>query len=100
LKSRGLGILFITHDLNLGSYISDRTMILRRGRVVEMGETARVFDNPLHPYTRSLLASVPQLHVRWQDVPRPPAAAEDAEPDGGVLVEVEDGHLVASTGLR
>ncbi len=59
LKSRGLAILFITHDLSLGNYISDRTMIMRRGAVVEMGATERVFGNPLHPYTRSLLASVP-----------------------------------------
>ncbi len=66
LKARGLGILFITHDLSLGNYISDRTVILRRGRVVEMGGTQRVFGNPLHPYTRMLLASVPQLHRKWE----------------------------------
>ena len=63
LKEQGLGILFITHDLSLGNYISDRTMILRRGAVVEMGPTELVFGNPVHPYTRSLLASVPQLHT-------------------------------------
>ena len=96
LKARGLGILFITHDLNLGNYISDRTMILRRGSVVEMGETERVFANPLHPYTKSLLASVPQLHTRWRDVPRANGAA--AEGAGGSLVEVEDGHFVAAAG--
>ena len=62
LKERGLGVLFVTHDLSLGNYISDRTVILRRGRVVEMGATQKVFGNPRHPYTRMLLASVPQLH--------------------------------------
>ena len=41
LKDRGLGILFITHDLSLGNYISERTMILRRGRVVELGPTGK-----------------------------------------------------------
>ncbi len=65
LKARGLGILFITHDLSLGNYISERTVILRRGRIVEMGPTAAVFGNPLHPYTKALLAAVPQLHDRW-----------------------------------
>jgi oligopeptide/dipeptide ABC transporter ATP-binding protein len=65
LKARGLGILFITHDLSLGNYISERTVILRRGRIVEMGATAKVFGNPLHPYTKMLLASVPHLHDRW-----------------------------------
>jgi peptide/nickel transport system ATP-binding protein len=65
LKARGLGILFVTHDLSLGNYISDRTVILRRGRVVEIGATPAVFGHPTHPYTRTLLSSVPQLHQRW-----------------------------------
>jgi ABC-type oligopeptide transport system ATPase subunit len=94
LKSRGLGVLFITHDLSLGNYISDRTMILRRGRVVELGATDRVFGNPLHPYTRSLLASVPQLHTRWSDLPRP--QGQDGAGADGALVQVEDDHFVAT----
>jgi oligopeptide/dipeptide ABC transporter ATP-binding protein len=68
LKARGLGILFITHDLSLGNYISERTVILRRGKVVEMGRTESVFGNPLHPYTTMLVGSVPQLHRKWADV--------------------------------
>jgi ABC-type oligopeptide transport system ATPase subunit len=90
LKARGLGILFITHDLSLGNYISDRTVILRRGRIVELGPTARVFGNAMHPYTRMLLASVPQVHSKWGE--RLELGADD---EGGELVEVEDGHLVA-----
>ncbi len=66
LKARGLGVLFITHDLSLGNYISERTIILRRGAVVEMGATPKVFDNPQHEYTRMLLTSVPQLHKKWE----------------------------------
>jgi ABC-type oligopeptide transport system ATPase subunit len=66
LKGRGLGILFITHDLSLGNYISDRTVILRRGAVVEMGTTERVFANPQHPYTKLLLDSVPTLDRKWE----------------------------------
>jgi len=66
LKARGLGILFITHDLSLGNYISDRAVILRRGEVVEEGSTERVFGQPQHPYTQALLASVPQLHRKWE----------------------------------
>jgi peptide/nickel transport system ATP-binding protein len=65
LKSNGLGVLFITHDLSLGNYISDRTLILRRGEVVEMGETHEVFSNPQHSYTKMLIESVPQLHRKW-----------------------------------
>ncbi len=66
LKTRGLGVLFVTHDLSLGNYISERTIILRRGVVVEMGATQKVFDNPQHEYTRMLLTAVPQLHKKWE----------------------------------
>ena len=65
LKRQGLGILFITHDLSLGNYISDKTVILRHGAIVEMGETAKVFGNAQHQYTKSLLTAVPQLHKKW-----------------------------------
>jgi peptide/nickel transport system ATP-binding protein len=105
LKSRGLGILFITHDLSLGNYISDKTMILRHGRVVEMGATERVFGNPLHTYTKTLLASVPQLHKKWEEAEAelvaPPAARAGAAVSGVAaeegcgLVEVEDDHFVS-----
>ena len=95
LKARGLGILFITHDLSLGNYISDRTVILRRGRIVEMGATERAFGNPLHPYTRMLLASVPHLHKKWDEAPEADAAKLAPGDGGGELVEVEADHLVA-----
>ena len=99
LKSRGLGILFITHDLSLGNYISDRTVILRRGAVVEMGETEKVYGNPQHPYTRMLLASVPRLGRRWDGAGTPAAglaeSALERTLDAPALAEVEDGHLVA-----
>lgn len=93
LKERGLGILFITHDLSLGNYISDSTVILRRGSIVEMGETVKVFADPRHPYTQTLLASVPQLHAKWKREAHPQALPEYAE--APPLVEVERGHLAA-----
>jgi peptide/nickel transport system ATP-binding protein len=96
LKARGLGILFITHDLSLGNYISDRTVILRRGAIVELGPTDRVFGNPQHPYTQMLLASVPQLHRKWEEAEGDYARAAEADADAAssVLVEHEPGHLV------
>ncbi|MGD0808767.1 MAG: ATP-binding cassette domain-containing protein [Acidimicrobiales bacterium] len=75
LKRKGLGILFITHDLSLGNYISDKTVILREGAIVEMGETQKVFGNPQHSYTQSLLTAVPQLHRRWARPGEPTPAA-------------------------
>ena len=74
LKRSGLAILFITHDLSLGNDVSDRTIILRHGAIVETGATEKVFDNPQHDYTRMLLSSVPELHKKWQHTPLGPVA--------------------------
>ncbi|GAP22172.1 ABC transporter ATP-binding protein [Leptolinea tardivitalis] len=68
LRSKGLSVLFITHDLSLGYYISERAVILYKGSVVEIGETKKIFDNPVHPYTRMLMSCVPRLDKKWQDV--------------------------------
>jgi ABC-type oligopeptide transport system ATPase subunit len=96
LKARGLGILFITHDLSLGNYISERTIILRRGAIVEMGSTAKVFGNPQHPYTKMLLAAVPHLTSKWE--PTPEGAREvriGSDGPSAALVEVETDHFAA-----
>lgn len=68
LKSRGLSILFITHDLSLAYYISERAVILYKGSVVEMGSTDKIFNHPEHPYTKMLMAAVPRLDKRWEEV--------------------------------
>lgn len=65
LKTQGLSILFITHDLSLGYYISERSVILYKGCVAEMGATEKIYDKPLHPYTRMLMAAVPRLDKKW-----------------------------------
>jgi len=67
LKKRGLSILFITHDLSLANYISERAIILYRGCVVEMGVTEKIFNDPRHPYTQMLMASVPRLDQKWDE---------------------------------
>ncbi|AAL81337.1 ABC transporter ATP-binding protein [Pyrococcus furiosus DSM 3638] len=62
----GTSVIFITHDLALGYYISDKVVIMYRGRIVEWGDAEKIFNNPLHPYTRMLLESVPDLNVKWE----------------------------------
>lgn len=64
-KERGMAIIFITHDLNLGYYISDHTLILREGRLVERGNTKKIYENPVHPYTQMLFESVPDRKEKW-----------------------------------
>jgi len=97
LKEQGVGILFITHDLSLGNYISDTTLIMRRGCIVEMGATVKVFGKPAHPYTQMLLTSVPHLTERWEPSAHTPAA-EDEYADGGPLIKLEDDHYAAIGG--
>ena len=93
LKKRGLGILFITHDLSLGNYISDRTVILRQGVVLEMGPTPMVFGNPRHSYTKGLLTAVPQLHKKWeQALPPSDAVASGANGSASHLSPAPQSH--------
>ncbi len=63
--NRGMSVLFITHDLSLGYYISDTTLIMYKGEIVEMGDTVKVYKNPVHPYTKVLLDSVPKIDDVW-----------------------------------
>ncbi|MEI8702991.1 ABC transporter ATP-binding protein [Mesorhizobium sp. ISC15] len=56
----GMAILIITHNLNVVRHMSDRMAIMYLGRVIEVGSTERIFDQPRHPYTEALLAANPE----------------------------------------
>ncbi len=59
-KEYGLAIIFISHDLSVVRYVCERIIVMYLGQIVEKGTRESLFDRPLHPYTRALIASVPQ----------------------------------------
>lgn len=111
-----LTYLFITHDLSVVKYISDRIAVMYLGNVVELSESDEIFENPLHPYTRALLNAIPRtdvgsnqvLSILEGDIPsavNPPTGCRfhtrckyvmerciNFEPD---LQDVDKGHFVA-----
>jgi peptide/nickel transport system ATP-binding protein len=67
LKERqGLSIIFITHDVGLAYYISDRMLVMQNGRIVEEGEVEEIIANPKQEYTKKLLSSIPTLTKKWE----------------------------------
>ena len=58
-QETGTAYLFIAHDLSMVKYISDRIGVLHLGHLLETGTTEEIFENPMHPYTRSLLSAIP-----------------------------------------
>jgi oligopeptide/dipeptide ABC transporter ATP-binding protein len=60
-RETGMAILFITHDFGVVARMCDRVAVMYAGRIVECGPVREVFDNPSHPYTQALIASVPKM---------------------------------------
>ena len=117
------GIILITHDLGVVAEMADRVAVLYAGEVVELGTAEQIFKNPKHPYTRSLLRSIPQiddeevgdeLYVIQGMVPslktldrqgcrfadRIPWVNKEEHEHNPTLHEVEEGHHVRCTCYR
>ncbi|MDR2566095.1 MAG: ATP-binding cassette domain-containing protein [Bifidobacteriaceae bacterium] len=72
-REMGLAYVFIAHDLSMVRHIADRVGVMYLGQLVEKGPTARVYGEPLHPYTQGLLASIPTPDPTVDLTARPPA---------------------------
>ncbi|VTS44865.1 di-tripeptide transporter ATP-binding protein [Streptococcus porcinus] len=98
-EERGLTYLFIAHDLSMVKYISDRIGVMHWGKLLEIGTSDDVYNNPIHPYTRSLLSAIPEPDP---DVERQRVAEiydPSIEMDGQErqMHEITPGHFVLST---
>lgn len=113
------GVILITHDLGVVAEMADRVAVLYAGEVVELGTAEQIFKNPKHPYTRSLLRSIPQLDGEDNEdlyaiegmvpsiknldrkgcrfAPRVPWLKEEDHEENPSLHEVEEGHFVRCT---
>jgi len=67
--TRGMSMIFITHDLGVIAEIADTVAVMYQGKIVESGEVLQIFSNPQHPYTKGLLACRPQLEGQQQYLP-------------------------------
>jgi len=115
-KELGLTYLFITHDLAVAKYISDKIAIMYLGKIVEMGHKEPLFRNPMHPYTQALLSAIPVPNPERErkrielagevpsaiDIPtgcrfHPRCAyrTDKCSREEPQLIEVEKGHFVA-----
>ena len=114
-REMGLTLLFISHDMGVVRYLSDRIGVMYLGALVEESTTDELFAGPLHPYTKALFASIPDLSKRGKEremlggeLPvrtdefkgcvfhtRCPYAEERCSQEEPVLQEVSPGHKVA-----
>lgn len=93
-KEHGFSILFIAHDLSVVEFLCDRVGVMYKGKLVEMAETEELYANPLHPYTKLLLSSIPipdPIRERQKEIPAYSNVDFNTE---GELKEVSLGHFV------
>ncbi|MCQ2508212.1 MAG: ATP-binding cassette domain-containing protein [Dorea sp.] len=117
-RERGLTYLFISHDLSMVRHISDRVGVMYLGSLVELTESKKIFENPIHPYTKVLMSAIPiadpdadtaknRMQIKGE-IPSPinapsgckfrtrcPYATDKCAAEAPALKEVEPGHFVA-----
>ncbi|PKM96150.1 MAG: peptide ABC transporter ATP-binding protein [Firmicutes bacterium HGW-Firmicutes-1] len=97
-KDRGLTFIFIAHDLSMVKYISDRIGVMHLGRIVELGDAEDIYNNPIHPYTKSLLSAIPHpnpMYERYRK--RKHYDKTGIDYDAAEFIEVQNNHFVLGT---
>jgi oligopeptide/dipeptide ABC transporter ATP-binding protein len=84
-EKKNLTYLFITHNLSVVEYLSDRVAVMYLGHVVELADTDELFENPLHPYTKALLSAIPVADIdrRRKRIPLQGDVPSPVNPPGG-----------------
>jgi len=102
LKEReGTAIVLITHDLAVIAEVTDRVCVMYAGQIVEVAPVRQLFDGPLHPYTRGLLASIPRLDRPDKDLASIPGSVPDLiEPPTGCRFHPRCPHAMPVCGER
>ena len=96
----GTTYLFIAHDLSMVKYISDRIGVMHLGHIVETGTTDEIFDNPIHPYTKSLLSAIPHpnpIAEKKRTALVYDKAKEGVDYNAGTYHDLSDTHSVLAT---
>lgn len=97
-REKDITFLFIAHDLSMVKYISDRIAVMHFGKIVELGTADEIYNNPLHPYTQSLLSAVPQPDPESEKQrKRITYKADEARDKERTLQEVSPEHYVFVT---
>ncbi|TKI62870.1 ATP-binding cassette domain-containing protein [Lysinibacillus mangiferihumi] len=96
-QRNNLTYLFIAHDLSIVRFITDRTAVIYKGKIVELAETEKLFSNPIHPYTRALLSAVPEPNPYKErdkvvEIYNPLQHQYELAPPS--FIEIEEGHYV------
>lgn len=97
-KRKGLTYLFIAHDLSVVRFITDRVAVIYKGRIVELAETEKLYQNPLHPYTKALFSAIPIPDPRLERSKKlmvyDPSCHYDYDVDPPKWVEIEPEHYI------
>ncbi len=96
-KQYGLTYLFIAHDLSIMRFITNRLGVIYKGVIVEMGDTEKIFQNAVHPYTRALISAIPQPDPLTERNKRVYRYDPDDPP---VWTEIEEDHFALINGVE
>ncbi len=95
IKKEGLSIIFIAHNLNIVKYFCNRIIVMYKGQIVEMAPSEELFNNPLHPYTKKLVESIPLPDPNIEKSKKESSEIFDyVIEENSSLIEVKKDHFV------